>query len=378
MPSLKNANLIFQNFQNFHNQLIESLILNGKEISYDDILKGKFSASTPFGNSTLKFSREWLSGKSDFSIFTSGSTGKPKEIILHRDQMIASARMTGFTLSLKSGDRSLVCLNTEYIAGMMMLVRGFELDMSMTIIEPASNPLKNIPSSDAFDFTAMVPMQMQKVLEESQDKIGILNNMKAILLGGSPVSARLEESLQQISSPVFSSYGMTETVSHIALRRLNGNFRSELYTIIEGVKTGIDARGCLTINAPSTRHHTIITNDLVELTGNNTFRWLGRIDNVINSGGIKIHTDYLEEKIDRILHEAGFKNRSFVSPISDEEFGEIAVLIVEGNIDPDTINKILREKLKKFEVPKRILAVEKFTDTATQKIDKIATGKRIL
>jgi O-succinylbenzoic acid--CoA ligase len=357
---------------------MESLILNGKEISYEDILKEKYSVSSPFENSTLKFSIEWLSEKSGFSIFTSGSTGKPKEIILNRDQMIASARMTGFTLELKASDKSLVSLNTEFIAGMMMLVRGFELSMSMTIIEPASNPLKNISSSESFDFTAMVPMQMQKILEESQDKMGLLNNMKAILLGGSPVSAMLEESLQQITSPIFSTYGMTETVSHIALRRLNGNSRSELYTIIEGVKIGTDERGCLTINAPSTEHHTIITNDLVELTGNNTFRWMGRIDNVINSGGIKIHTDYLEEKIDRVLHEAGFQNRLFVNPMPDAEFGEIAVLIIEGNIDLDTINKILKEKLKKFEVPKKIVAIEKFTETATQKIDKIATKNRIL
>jgi o-succinylbenzoate---CoA ligase len=357
---------------------METLILNGKEISYVDILKKKYSASSQFEDYTLKFSAEWLSGQSEFPIFTSGSTGKPKKIILHRDQMIASARMTALALNLKAGDRALVCLNTEFIAGMMMLVRGFELKMNMTIIEPASNPLKNIPSSDAFDFTALVPMQMQKILDESPEKITLLNNMKAILLGGSPVSAMLEENLQQIIAPVFSTYGMTETVSHVALRRLNGNSRSELYTLIEGVKTGTDERGCLTINAPSTRYQTIITNDLVELTGNNAFRWLGRIDNVINSGGIKIHTDLLEEKIDKIFHEAGIRNRSFISSKPDSEFGEIAVLIVEGNIDVDQIKKMLKEKLKKFEVPKELFSVEKFIETATQKIDRIGTRNRTL
>ena len=354
------------------------LILNGKEIFYDDILKGKYLVSSPFENSTLKFSREWLSGQEGFSIFTSGSTGKPKEITLNRNQMIASARMTATTLNLRAGDRSLVCLNTEFIAGMMMLVRGFELKMMMTIIEPASNPLNNIPSSETFDFTAMVPMQMQKILEESRDKIPLLNNMKAILLGGSGVSAILEENLQRISAPVYSTYGMTETVSHIALRRLNGNSRSELYTIMEEVKTGIDERGCLTINAPSTRNHTIITNDLVEMTGNNTFRWLGRIDNVINSGGIKIHSDYIEEKINRIFNHTEVQNRFFICAMPDQEFGEIAVLIIEGKFNQNTIYKMLKEKLGKFEVPKKILSVEKFTETATQKIDKIATRNRIL
>jgi O-succinylbenzoic acid--CoA ligase len=357
---------------------MRSLILNDKEISYDDILIGKYSASGPFENLTLQFSRDWLSEKKQFSIFTSGSTGKPKEIILNRDQMIASARMTGFALGLKKDDRSFVCLNTEFIAGMMMLVRGFELEMQMTISEPAANPLKNIASSEKFDFTAMVPMQMQKILEESPDKISILHGMKAILLGGSPVNARLEDHLQSIKAPVYSTYGMTETVSHIALRRLNGEHRSDLYAILDGVSIGTDERGCLTINAPSTRHHTIITNDLVELTGKHTFRWLGRIDNVINSGGIKIHTDYLEEKIDRIFHEAGIQNRLFISPMPDAEFGDIAVLVVEGKIDQISALKLLKEKLKKFEVPKNIVLLEKFPETLTGKIDRIACRKIIV
>jgi o-succinylbenzoate---CoA ligase len=356
---------------------MSSLILNGKEIIYDDILNGKYSASGSFENFTLQFSKDWLNEKKQFSIFTSGSTGKPKEIILNRDQMVASARMTGLALGLKKDNRSFICLNTEFIAGMMMLVRGFELEMHMTISEPAANPLKNIASGEKFDFTAMVPMQMQKILEESPDKISILHGMKAILLGGSPVSASLEETLQIIKAPVYSTYGMTETVSHIALRRLNGEHRSELYSVLDGVNTGKDERGCLTINAPSTRHHTIITNDLVELTGKHTFRWLGRIDNVINSGGIKIHTDYLEEKIDRIFHEAGIQNRLFISPIPDAEFGEIAVLAVEGKTDQINALKLLKGKLKKFEVPKKIVLIEKFPETLTGKIDRIACRRQI-
>jgi o-succinylbenzoate---CoA ligase len=356
---------------------MSSLILNGKEIIYDDILNGKYPASGPFENFTLQFSKDWLSEKKQFSIFTSGSTGKPKEIILNRDQMVASARMTGLALGLKKDDRSFICLNTEFIAGMMMLVRGFELEMRMTISEPTANPLKNIPSTEKFDFTAMVPMQMQKILEESTDKINILHGMKAVLLGGSPVSASLEENLQIIKAPVYSTYGMTETVSHIALRRLNGEHRSELYSVLDGVNTGKDERGCLTINAPSTRHHTIITNDLVELTGKHTFRWLGRIDNVINSGGYKIHTDYLEEKIDRIFHEAGIQNRLFISSMPDSEFGEIGVLVVEGRIDQISALKLLKEKLKKFEVPKKMVLIEKFPETPTGKIDRIACRGRI-
>jgi o-succinylbenzoate---CoA ligase len=354
-----------------------SLILNGKEILYDDILSGKFSASSLFENFTLQFSKDWLSGKSHFSIFTSGSTGKPKEIILNRDQMISSARMTGLALGLQKSDRSFICLNTEFIAGMMMLVRGFELEMQMIITEPSANPFKNISGDERFDFTALVPMQMQKVLEESPDKISILNGMKAILLGGSPVNARLEEALQEIKAPVYSTYGMTETVSHIALRRLNGEYRSELYATLDGVNTGTDERGCLTISAPSTRHHTIITNDLVELAGRHSFRWLGRIDNVINSGGIKIHTDYLEEKIDRIFHEAGIQNRLFICPVTDAEFGEIAVLMIEGNADEEAVRSLLKGKLKKFEVPRKIVVIEKFPETPSRKIDKIAARKMI-
>jgi o-succinylbenzoate---CoA ligase len=356
---------------------MQSLILNGKEIFYDDILSGKYRASGSFENFTLQFSRDWLSEKKQFSIFTSGSTGKPKEIILNRDQMVASARMTGSALGLKKGDRSFVCLNTEFIAGMMMLVRGFELNMQMTISEPAANPLKNIDSTEKFDFTAMVPVQMQKILEKSPDKINILHGMKAILLGGSPVNAGLEDHLQSIKAPVYSTYGMTETVSHIALRRLNGEYRSELYAILDGVHTGTDERGCLTISAPSTRHHTIITNDLVELTGKDTFRWLGRIDNVINSGGIKIHTDNLEEKIDRFFHESGLLNRLFICQMPHQEFGEIAVLVIEGRLDQEKTTQLLRDKLKKFEVPRKIVVLDRFIETPTGKIDRIACRKLI-
>ncbi|MFL5728238.1 MAG: AMP-binding protein [Cytophagaceae bacterium] len=350
---------------------MSSLILNGKEIRYEEIQNIPDSGSS----SMLRFCKDWLNGKKQFSLFTSGSTGKPKEIILHREQLIASARMTALALGLKQGDRSFICLNTEFIAGMMMLVRGFELEMRMTVVEPSANPLKNISPSSRFEFTAMVPMQMQKILEESPDKICVLDDMKAILLGGSPVSARLEEQLQSIKAPVYSTYGMTETVSHIALRRLNGEYRSELYSILDGVHTGIDERGCLTISAPTTKHHTIITNDLVELSGKGMFRWLGRIDNVINSGGFKIHTDYLEEKIDRIFHEAGLSNRLFICPMPDAQFGEIAVLAVEGKIDQEKISALLKDTLKKFEVPKKIVVLGKFHETATGKIDRIASRK---
>ena len=184
-------------------------------------------AKTPYEADALAFCRAWLSGQTEFTLHTSGSTGTPKPIRLTRAQMRASAHLTGQTLGLRAGDVALVCLNIRYVAGVMMLVRGLELGLPMTIIEPAGNPLAGFdPANVRFDFTALVPLQLQHILDDTPEKLAILNRMKAILVGGAVVSPALEQALQVITAPIFSTYGMTETVSHIALRRLNGPERA--------------------------------------------------------------------------------------------------------------------------------------------------------
>jgi o-succinylbenzoate---CoA ligase len=255
----------------------------------------------------------------------------------------------------------------------MMLVRGFELKLKMTVVPPASNPLKEIPSGSKFSFAAFVPLQLQTILKDSPGNLSMLNNMKAIIVGGAAVSPELEKKIQLIKAPVYLTYGMTETVSHIALRRLNGPERSDLYTPLENVKLRLDQRGCLEINAPVTNNHWITTNDLAELFPDHKFRWLGRIDNIINSGGIKIQIEELESKVEKVFSSSGIKRRFLISSLPHAELGESILLILEGKKSAEE-EKVILEKLKaslqKFEAPKTIKFIDQFKMTETGKIDR--------
>ncbi|MFN8446139.1 MAG: AMP-binding protein, partial [Caldilineaceae bacterium] len=264
---------------------------------------------------TLAFCREWLSGVESFTVNTSGSTGTPKPIEVTRQQMEASALATVAAVGLQPGMQMLVCMPTRFIAGKMMLVRGLVVGMEMTVVEPSSNPLADLPAGVRFDFTALTPMQIGTVIADCglriadsisqslnlQSPISTLNAMHAILLGGGPVSATLEQQLQQIKAPIYHTYGMTETVSHVALRRVNGAEASEEFRPLPGVILGVDERGCLNIRAPMTSDQTVQTNDMVDLHANSSFHWLGRWDNVINSGGVKVQVEKVEQAIERLV-----------------------------------------------------------------------------
>lgn len=323
---------------------------------------------------TLRFCHEWEAGKQDFVLHTSGSTGQPKPVSLSRQQMQASAQMTAQALGLMAGDRALVCLNTRYIAGTMMLVRGMEQQLEMTVIEPGSNPLMEFPAETAFDFTALVPLQLETILAQSPEKLPVLDRMKAILVGGAPVSFALEEKLQVIGSPVYSTYGMTETVSHVALRRLNGADKSASYTALEGVQIGTDSRGCIWVVAPSTAHQTIQTNDLVELTGPNAFRWLGRADNIINSGGVKIQLEKIEQALDRVLTHLNLSCRFLAFGLPHPSWGEMLCVAIESPPLSPKLEKLLRqgltEVLDRYEIPRQLFSQLTFPETPTGKIDR--------
>ncbi|WP_461147724.1 AMP-binding protein [Spirosoma pulveris] len=347
---------------------------------------------TPYEEEALAFCRSWLGGQQQFTLYTSGSTGTPKPILLTRSQMQASAQLTGQTLGLQAGDAALVCLNIRYVAGIMMLVRGLELGLPMTIIEPSGNPLLSFtPGADAFAFTALVPLQLQTILEQSRDKLQLLNGMKAILVGGAATSSALEKALHVVKAPVYATYGMTETVSHIALRRLNGPDASDLFTALNGVQLGIDARGCLHITSAATNFQRIQTNDVVELlpdtgTGNTQFRLLGRADRVINSGGVKVQPEQVEDLINNRLTYQSTKNRGliprlFVAGLPDERLGQRVVVICEQVAIPPQqwaqILEVIREKLGSYAVPKELIPVARFLETPTGKVDQKATIAQI-
>ena len=344
---------------------------------------------TPYEAEAQAFCRAWLGGQTEFVLQTSGSTGTPKPITLTRAQMRASAHLTGQTLGLQPGDAALVCLNIRYVAGVMMLVRGLELGLPMTIIEPAGNPLAGFdPARTTFGFTAFVPLQLQTILAQTPDKLPILNRMRAILIGGAATSPALEQALQVIESPVFATYGMTETVSHIAFRRLDGPDRSDLFTALDGVDLGTDERGCLHITSAATNFERVQTNDVVELIVGPTlgapagrhFRLLGRADTIINSGGVKVQPEQVERIIGDVLIPAGITARLFVAGLPDERLGQRLVVFLENvSIHQDTwatVQDAIRRQIGPYAVVKEAITVQEFAETPTGKIDRAKTVAR--
>ena len=348
--------------------------LSDKVLDKEQIVVGSWDTVSDYERQTLDFCQRWLQGEQTFSLHTSGSTGQPKPIVLLREQMEASARLTGEALGLERGMCALVCLNTAYVAGTMMLVRGLELGMDMIIVEPTRNPLASeqlTVKSKQLAFTAMVPMQVEAVLDDESTR-PIFEGLHSVLIGGAPVSERLVARLQAVDAACYHTYGMTETVTHIALRRLNGLQASARFVPLDGVMLALDERDCLTIRGPMTLGKTVVTNDRVDLAEDGSFVWLGRIDNVINSGGVKVQA----EKVERALRKALRSKRVFVVGMPDDVLGERVVAFVEARpelvkgIDPTQLNG-----LNKYERPKEIIYIEKFLETPTGKIDRQATVK---
>ncbi|HMJ67996.1 MAG TPA: AMP-binding protein [Cyclobacteriaceae bacterium] len=320
----------------------------------------------------VEFCTAWLDGKDVFEITTSGSTGVPQNIKVKRQAMIASARGTAKALGLRSGMTSLVCLDTGFIAGMMMLVRSMTTGMNMIVREPSANPLKDLPSS-GIDFTALVPYQMAFILKSEQRER--LSHVGMIILGGAFVSTELVHDLRDLSASCYATFGMTETLSHVALQRLNGPARQENFQTLDGVTISIDDRGCLMIGADYLGD-IIITNDLVEIINPKEFKWLGRYDNVINSGGIKVIPEQIEQAIGASMLSKGISRRFFVTGFAHPHLGQEVGLVVEGTLsteDEHSLLSLLRIALGKYEVPRRVVYKDHFTETKTGKIDRRAS-----
>jgi len=362
------------------------LTIDGKRYSKAWIAANYRSLQTPdqseHQRTVLTFCGQWFSGQQQFVVRTSGSTGAPRPITLTRERMVQSARMTGQALSLAPGIHALACLPCSSIGGLMMLVRSFELDLALTVTEPSGNPYAafSSPPVPAFDFTAFVPMQLQAVLESGGEAIVWLNRFKAVLLGGAPVSPSLLAQVRRLTCPVYETFGMTETVSHIALRRLNGAAASSWFRVLPGVEIDTDVRGCLVVNGALTEYQPLTTNDVIELRSQHKFRWIGRVDNVINSGGVKIHA----EEVERVIAEAigaleptGVQEPAFfVAGLPDETYGSVVVAVFEGQLTDALVQEIrgrIVNQVHRYAVPKRFCSVEQFVRTATGKIDRAAT-----
>lgn len=331
-----------------------------REIGYCLIKEGA-AFEIPFGDFLL----DWLNDKPTISVRTSGTTGTPKTVFLQKEHMINSALATADFFGLEAGDTVLHCLPASYIAGKMMLVRAIVLGLQLDYVEPNSTPLTEV--SKTYNFGAMVPLQ----LENSLTKI---EQLKTVIVGGAPVSEQLRNKIQILKNKIYETYGMTETVSHIAVKKISQNQKGieQNFEVLPDIKIRSDERGCLVIDAPMLSEETIVTNDLVEISNEREFKWLGRIDNIINSGGVKLIPEEIEGKLASFITA-----RFFVSGVPDEILGEKLILFIEGKGIEQTILEELRSKglFENFEIPKEVVTIAKFAETGNGKLDRKKTMK---
>lgn len=326
-----------------------------KEVAYSYIKEGE-----EFEIAIGEFLADWLDSNETLSAQTSGSTGMPKTIGVSKQAMVHSALTTGNFFELQPKDCALLCLPAETIAGKMMLIRAMMLGLHLDIIPPKKS--LEINTRKVYQFAAMIPMQLQKNLSK-------VENIETIIVGGAPVSKDLKKTIQTIKPTIFETYGMTETVSHIAVKQLNNFLKTtanSYFQVLPGIIISQDDRDCLIIDAQNISEEKIITNDVVKLYSQSTFEWLGRIDHVINSGGVKIHPEVIENALATQLDM-----RFFITALPDNELGERVVLIVEG--EQKTINPDVFSGLDKYEIPKEIFFVKQFQETHSGKIQRKKT-----
>ena len=336
-------------YMNVHNYFK----LNGFHLDRKDLCRVAYSfikEGEEYEKSVGDFILDWFDTKSYLELNTSGTTGTPKIIRIEKQAMVNSALATGDFFNLNPGDKALHCLPTKYIAGKMMFVRSFILGLDMDFVAPSSHPL--LHNDTKYDFVAMVPLQAQNSLLE-------LKNVKKMIVGGAKMSKSLEKSLLKLKTETYETYGMTETITHIAAKKIGEKY----FTILPNIKIYKDDRNCLVIDAPKISNETIVTNDLVELINENQFGYLGRIDNVINSGGIKLIPEQIEDKLSNKIH-----SRFFVTGIHDPVLGEKLIVVIEG--EKQDLDESTFDELDKYEKPKEIFYVSKFIETQNGKIKR--------
>lgn len=307
----------------------------------------------------------WNNESQSITQLSSGSTGPPKAIEIPKWKMEASAKMTGDFLKLQDCKSALLCMSTGYIGGKMMVVRSLIYDLTLYVTNVTSNPLKNLVHS--IDFVAMVPLQVEETLQNNPEK---LNLIKHLIIGGAPVSDELIEKIKDFDCNSYSSFGMTETVSHIALKNLKR--KEESYKGIGSSKFSVKDN-CLVIECEELGIKELKTTDIVELLDDKRFNWLGRADFVINSGGVKIHPEEVERKIKSIINSQDF----IISHIDDKKLGSKVVFIGENHLESSNLKEKIDKELTKYERPKDYFFISSLSKTASGKIDRKKTTSQI-
>ena len=304
-----------------------------------------------------EFLEEWNNPSPYVHVQTSGSTGVPKPMLVEKRRMLASARITNDFLGLREGDTALLCMSLDYIAGKMMVVRSLERGLKLIVQEPSGHPM-GLRHRVSLDFAAMVPMQVYSTLQDHEERER-LKQIRHLIIGGGAIDEAMAAELKTFPNAVWSTYGMTETLSHIALRRLSGPEASGWYTPFPSVKVSLSPEGCLIIDAPEVCPESLVTNDIAELSPQG-FRILGRKDNVICSGGIKIQIEEVESRLRPFLRVP-----YLLSKRPDPKFGEVAVLLTEGSVDD--ARQVCERILTKYHQPRHYLHVDHIPLTETGK-----------
>lgn len=305
-----------------------------------------------------EFINDWNSPSDKLLVHTSGSTGTPKPMLVEKARMAASARITCDFLGLKKGDTALLCMPLDYIAGKMMVVRAMTCDLKLITVEPTGHPLSTL--NEAPCFAAMVPLQVWNSLQVPHER-NLLRQIKHLIIGGGAIDESMEKELRLHPNAVWSTYGMTETLSHIALRRLNGPQATSWYTPLSGVQVSLDTDECLIIEAPAVCSSSLKTNDIAVINAQGQFRILGRKDNTICSGGIKIQA----EKVERLLRphlQAPF----LITKRPDSKFGQAVVLLTEST-NLTEVKTICRRVLPVYWQPRDYVSVDNIPFTSTGK-----------
>jgi o-succinylbenzoate---CoA ligase len=351
-----------------------SIWINGRLAKIEDIIRQKVKGSTPFEQSTFAFVSQWFLDEETFSINTSGSTGEPKSIIVTRQQMVESAKLSEAAIGFQKNDTALVAIDTKYIGGKMMLVRSFVTGMRIVAVEPSALPLHKIPIDICVNFAALVPLQVKQTLESRHPHF--LNDLDNLIIGGAPLDTKTREKLDTLLCNCYATYGMTETISHVALQRLNGKDKHDYFETLPGVTVSKDDRGCIVIAAPFLSEP-VVTNDIGEFISPTQFKWVGRWDNVINTGGVKVMPEKIEAALEKIFQESNIQNRFFIEGLPDESLGNKVVLVVEGTPALrsviDAAVEQLRGHISPYEIPKLIIFTSPFQETESGKINRKKT-----
>lgn len=343
-----------------YNKVHRRFKLEGFHYNFDDLMEVAYSfvkEGEPYQQKLGSFLLDWLDDEDYVVVKTSGSTGKPKKIKIKKQAMVNSSITTGDFFNLTPGKKVLNCLPSNFIAGKMMIVRAIVLGLELDMVEPSALP--RIDYEKDYDFCAFTPMQLKNFAK-------YLKSIKTVIVGGGRVSNHIKELIKDKKPQVYETYGMTETVTHIAVKKLN-NFKDGIigkyFTTLPNVSISQDERGCLVIEAPMLSDEKIITNDIVKVYSDNQFEWLGRFDNVINTGGIKVFPEQIEEELQDLIPE-----QFFIYGIEDDTLGEKVILVIEGK--EREIDNSIFSVLDKYEAPKEIYFINKFKETTSGKIHR--------